>query len=60
MRRDDAFLLDMLIAARDATAFVNGLTEEQFQASRMHQLAVMKVLETIGEAASRLTEQIRP
>ncbi|HBQ28386.1 MAG TPA: hypothetical protein DD719_03045 [Desulfotomaculum sp.] len=59
MRRDDAYLLDMLIAARDAVAFVAGLTQEQFQASRIHQLAVLKALETIGEAAARLSEQTR-
>mgnify|MGYP001339331554 CR=1 FL=1 len=59
MRRDDAYLLDMLIAARDATSFVTGLTREQFNASRVHQLAVLKALETIGEAAARLTEATR-
>lgn len=30
MRRDDTYLLDMLIAARDAVTFVEGLTNEQF------------------------------
>jgi len=49
----------MLIAARDATSFVTGLTREQFNASRVHQLAVLKALETIGEAAARLTEATR-
>lgn len=38
MRRDEAYLLDMLIAARDAVAFISGLTSEQFEASRLHQL----------------------
>jgi len=32
---------------------------EQFQSSRMHQLAVLKALETVGEAAARLSEQAR-
>ncbi|MBC7185683.1 MAG: DUF86 domain-containing protein [Calditrichaeota bacterium] len=59
MRKDDAYLLDMLIAARDAVTFVTDLTQEQFQASRVHQLAVLKALETIGEAAARLTEETR-
>jgi uncharacterized protein with HEPN domain len=35
MRRDDAFLLDMLIAARDAVSFLQGMSAEQFGASRM-------------------------
>jgi uncharacterized protein with HEPN domain len=59
MRRDDAYLLDMLIAARDAAIFVKGMTFEQFQASRVHQFAVLKALETIGEAASRLSNETR-
>ena len=50
MRRDEAYLLDMLIAARDAPSFVHGVSLEQFTASRIHQQAVTKTLETIGEA----------
>ena len=59
MRRDEAFLLDMLIAAREAASFVSDLSREQFEASRMHQLAVMKALETIGEAAAQVSELTR-
>ncbi len=57
MRRDDAYFLDMLLAAQDAVAFVEGLTLEQFHHSRIHQLAVLKALETIGEAGARISEQ---
>jgi uncharacterized protein with HEPN domain len=49
----------MLIAARDALSFVYGLSLEQFAASRIHQQAVTKALETIGEAAGRISEQAR-
>jgi uncharacterized protein with HEPN domain len=35
--RDMALLLDMLLAARDARAFVAGLDEAAFVASRLHQ-----------------------
>jgi uncharacterized protein with HEPN domain len=59
MRRDEAYLLDMLIAARDAASFVRGLSCEQFRASRLHQQAITKALETIGEAAARVSEQSR-
>ena len=59
MKRDDAFLLDMLISARDAVTFIDGLTVERFRASRMHQLAVLKALETVGEAAARLSEKTK-
>lgn len=61
--RDLALLLDMLLAARDASTFVAGLDEAAFRASRLHQNAVIRSLEVIGEAAgrvSRATQAIRP
>ena len=42
MRRDDARLLDMLLAAREAATFAGGLTFEDFQCDRMAQLAILK------------------
>ena len=55
MRRDDAaYLLDMLLHARDAREFIAGLTYQDFDRSLLHQRAVMKSVETIGEAASRV------
>ena len=59
MCRDEAYLLDMLIAARDAASFLHGVSPEQLAASRIHQLAVIKALETIGEAAARVSEATR-
>jgi uncharacterized protein with HEPN domain len=59
MRHDDAYLLDMLIAARDALSFVHGLSRQQFSSSRIHQQAVAKALETIGEAAGKVSERTR-
>jgi len=59
MRRDEGLLLDMLLAARDATQFVQGITWQQFDASRLHQNAVIKALEIVGEAASRISEETR-
>jgi uncharacterized protein with HEPN domain len=59
MQRDEAYLLDMLLSARDATSVVDQLTREQFQSSRIHQLASLKALETIGEAASRISDTFR-
>jgi uncharacterized protein with HEPN domain len=55
MRRDDnAYLLDMLLAAREAVALADGLTFEAFEQNRMAQLAVLKAVETVGEAAARI------
>jgi uncharacterized protein with HEPN domain len=53
--RDAALLLDMLLAARDALGFVKGLDEAAFLNSRLHQNAVIRALEVIGEAAGRVS-----
>src|SRR5215470_9502239 len=53
--RDAALLLDMLLAARDARSFVEGLDEAAFIASRLHQNAVIRSLEIIGEAAGKVS-----
>ena len=57
MRDDGARLLDMLLAAREATAFLEGLTFPEFQRNRMAQLAVLKAIEVVGEAASRISTE---
>ena len=59
MRHDDSYLIDMLQAARKAAAFAADLTYPQFQDSGLHQNAIVKVLEIIGEAASRITTDTR-
>ena len=63
MPRDDAYLLDILIAARQARAFLEGVTWEEFVQSELHQSAVLRPLEIIGEAARRVsleTQQAHP
>jgi uncharacterized protein with HEPN domain len=57
MRRDASYLLDILIAAREARQFVSEITWQQFEQSRLHQNAVIKAFETIGEAASRVSSE---
>ena len=59
MRPDSACLVDMLQATRDALEFTSGLTRAEFNDSLLHQHAVLKSLETIGEAASRLSDTTR-
>ena len=56
MPRDDAYLLDMLLAAREARGFVLLADIEEFRANRMIQLAVLKAVEIVGEAASRVSD----
>ncbi len=48
MRRDDAYLLDMLLAARDALKFTAGLTLPRFERSRLRRNAILKVIEIVG------------
>ena len=57
--RDAAFLLDMMLAAKDALGFVEGLDEAAFLDSLLHQHAVIRALEVIGEAAGRVSAATR-
>ena len=59
MRRDDAWLLDMLLAARDAVRFATPLTFPEFEDDRLRQLAILKSIEIIGETASRISEETK-
>lgn len=59
MRRDGAYLLDILLAARRACCFVEGLTREGFLQSDLHQHAVVRLLGPLGEAAGRVSEETR-
>ena len=54
--RDFAYLLDMKLAADDALSFVTGLDSEAFFASALHQSAVIRKLEVLGEAAGRVSK----
>ena len=63
MRHDDALLLDMLLAAREAVELSRGMTFAAFERNRTAQLAIMKTVEIVGEAASRVsaeTKQMHP
>lgn len=54
--RDAALLLDMVLAAEDALSFIAGLDEQAFSASDLHQSAVIRKLEVIGEAAGKVSK----
>jgi uncharacterized protein with HEPN domain len=63
MLRDETLLLDMLLAARDVQEFVADIDQAQFDASKLHQNAVIRGIEIIGEAArgvSRGFQQAHP
>ena len=59
MWRDQGYLLDMLLAASDAIDFAGGLDESGFVASDLHQSAILRKLEIIGEAAGQVSKEFR-
>ena len=60
MPRDEAaYLLDILHAAQDVEEFASDLTFHQFEKSRLHQNAILKSIEIIGEATTRITGETR-
>jgi uncharacterized protein with HEPN domain len=59
MNRDDAYLLDMLLAARQIEEFSADLSREEFNRSRLHQLAMVRLIEIIGEAARHVSGQFQ-
>ena len=58
-RADTALLWDMLDAARAVQEFISGRTIHDYRNDRMLRSAVERLIEIIGEAASRLTEEFR-
>ena len=58
-RDDSAYLLDMLLAARDALSFTEGMPYEEFAEDRRTQLSVLKSVEIVGEAAARVSEDTK-
>jgi uncharacterized protein with HEPN domain len=56
---DAALLVDMLVAAREARDLSSGITLEAFLENRLLQLALEKLVENLGESASRLSPEAR-
>jgi uncharacterized protein with HEPN domain len=59
MPQDDAYLLDIVLAAREVQQLAATIDQRSFEESRVHQLAFMKLLQDIGEAANRLSPATR-
>ena len=54
---DQTRLRHMLDAAREAVTFANGCERADLNANRLLVMALVKEIEILGEAASRVTEQ---
>ena len=59
MRRDAAYVQDILHASKAALSFIADSTESQFFSSELHQSAVIRQFEIIGEAAKKVSEETR-
>jgi uncharacterized protein with HEPN domain len=59
MWRDLAWVLDMLQASQKAIECARGLNIELFQASGLHQDAILRQLTIVGEAAKRVSAEFR-
>ncbi len=59
MRNDERYLLDMPVAAHKAMRFSRGSAHARFSQSDLHQNPVLKILEIIGEAASRIRDDTK-
>jgi uncharacterized protein with HEPN domain len=56
---DTARLRHMLDAAREATTLARDLTRIEIESNRLAALGLVKLVEVIGEAASRITREFR-
>jgi len=59
MWRDEAYLLDILIAARKVLRYVSDLSRELFKEDTLRQDAVIRNLQIIGEAARKISDEFR-
>ncbi len=59
-KRDDRVsMADMLTYAREAVGLLGERSKEEFIADRIVQLALTRLVEIIGEAANRVTQETR-
>lgn len=57
MRTDETYFVDMLLAAYRIQEFVAELTDDTFRQSALHQSAVIREFQVIGEAARLISEK---
>ncbi|NOT00091.1 MAG: DUF86 domain-containing protein [Phycisphaerales bacterium] len=59
MRSDKLYLNDIVESSAEVGEFVSGVTEEEFLSSSLIHSAVLQKLIVMGEAASRVSPQLR-
>lgn len=59
MRSDSQFLLDITEAAGRMSEYITGVERKDFLAHNMMKAAVVREIEIIGEAASRISQSLK-
>jgi uncharacterized protein with HEPN domain len=59
LRRDELYLADIVEAADAISRFIDNVTQDVFLADELCQSAVLQKLTVIGEAAARLSPEIK-
>jgi uncharacterized protein with HEPN domain len=59
MQRDDAYVKDILLAARKVVAFTTGVTWNAIAADERIQSSVLWQIGIMGEAARRVSDRLR-
>ena len=59
MWRDDARLLDMLLAAKESSKYIEAVTLEEFDRNRLLQPAVIRLIEIVGEAVRNISTEFK-
>jgi uncharacterized protein with HEPN domain len=59
IRRDEQWLADIVTACQQVQSFTEGLTKEAFGASDLHTNAALYSLVIIGEAASKISAEVK-
>jgi len=59
MRRDESYLLDIVIAARRAIKHLDNIQSRTFEESELLQDAVVRALEVVGEAAEHISKEFQ-
>jgi uncharacterized protein with HEPN domain len=59
MWRDDAHLLDMLLASQKIMAFTHGKGRDEFDSDEILQQAIMRLVQIIGEAARKVSPEFK-
>ncbi len=59
MKKDKAYLQDMLEAIRDIQSFTKNIDEKEFLRNKEKQYAVIRGLEILGEACKNVSKELK-